>query len=157
MIFPGIAAISMPISAIALLSLRALVLGRMGGRETEFPRRAKRQFVGVLVAGPLLVAIDCLRAFDPVVSLALSATGLFGFVVALADILCVGIGGIYENGIVWNSVAVFYRRVESFARLDPLSVEIATRGRSRRIVSFADPDLADRLVARLETSAKPLP
>lgn len=146
----------LPICAVILFFRRFRLLGRLGLREIAFPNRMQLQFIGILVCAPVLVALCFWRDFDPLVMFALSLTGVFGFSIALCDILLIRSGGVYANGIVWNTVAVFYDSIVSFRQLDPFTIELDGVDSTRRMLVFTDPSLVPLVLSRLESSVNAL-
>jgi len=82
--------------------------------------------------------------------IALSCAGVIAYMVSLSDILFIGIGGLYEKGMVWNSTVVFFDRIRSCARIDPYTIEIQIPLRGRKTFVFSNLELAESLRAKLE-------
>lgn len=157
MIIPLFGLVLLPLSAL-LVGVRAVwVRSLMGRREFAFPRALKFQFVGVLLCAPVLIFLNYVRDFDLIAKIAITGTGVLGFHIALADIVNGHLGGIYENGIVWNGSAVFFRDLDGYVLPDAVSVLLQTRNRERRIIVPESPSVLGRLVAKLETVSAPLP
>ena len=115
------------------------------------------QFIGILVCAPSLIALNFFRDLGLAASFTLSATGVFGFCVALADVFLIRLGGVYENGIVWNTATILYSDVESFARLDPFCIELHEDDLAKRLLVFDDPELVSLVLSRLESASAHLP
>jgi hypothetical protein len=62
----------------------------------------------------------------------------------------IGIGGLYERGMVWHSTVVFFDRVRSFTQIDPYTIEMRIPWRSGKRFAFSDAELADTLRGKLE-------
>lgn len=157
MFIPLAGLVLLPLCAL-LVTVRAVcVRARMGRREFSFPRALKFQFVGILLCTPVLICLNYLRDFEPIAKIAITGTGVLGFYIALVDLINGRLGGIYENGIVWNGSALFYRDLDGYVLPDAVSVLIQTRNRERRIIVPGSAPVLDRLVAKLETVSAPLP
>jgi hypothetical protein len=154
---PVIALALFPPCAVWVIIRRAVLLRKLGSLRSPFPRKAQLQFIGILVCTPVLPLLNFVRHFDALTQFAISGTGLLGFYIALYDLLLVRIGGVYENGILWNAGVAFFSGVASFSRVDPRTVEVVEAGGSRRVFSFPDEASAEAAFASLETSVHPLP
>jgi hypothetical protein len=154
---PAFALAVLPVSVLFFLVRRHFLLKRLGPKSFAFPHRMQFQFIGILVCAPSLIALNFFRDLGLSASIALSATGVFGFCVALADVFLIRVGGVYENGIVWNTAAILYSDVESFARLDPFCIELRESDVARRLLVFDDPELVTLVLSRLESASAHLP
>jgi len=135
MLIPVVALALLPLLS-AVLILRAVSIGRkMGAPLWLLNRRPRLQFLGVLVCSPLLIAVNLLRDFGPVTVFVISLTGLLAFAIALTDLLYSGMMGVYENGIVWNSVSVCFSSVTGFNWVDPYTLSLRITGRSNLLLS----------------------
>jgi len=128
----------------------------MGVCEHGFSRKSNRQFVGILLCSPLLIFLGYWKNFNAVTMIAMSCAGLIAFMVSLSDILFIGIGGLYEKGLVWNSTIVFFDRIRSFRQIDPFTIEIRIALRGRKIFVFSDIELAESMRVKLESYPKHL-
>lgn len=138
------------LGSIVVLVRRFKVLKRMGTCENGFSRKSNRQFAGILLCSPLLIGLGFWRDYGALPLIVISCAGLMAFLVSLSDILFIGIGGLYENGLIWNSTVVFFDRVRSFAQIDPFTIEIQLAWRGRKTFVFSSPELAQSLRAKLE-------
>lgn len=156
-LIPTVALAALPACAVFFLVRRYLLLKKLGPKVVAFPHRMQFQFIGILVCAPSLIALNFFRDLGFTASFMLSATGVFGFCVALADIFLIRLGGVYENGIVWNTATILYSDVESFARLDPFCIELHEADLAKRLLVFDDPALVPIVLSRLESASAHLP
>lgn len=153
---PAIALALFPLCAVWVIIRRALLLRKLGSLRSPFPRKSQLQFIGILVCTPVLPLLIFVRDFDALTQFAISGTGLLGFYIALYDLLLVRIGGIYENGLLWNAGVALFAEVASFSRIDGRSIEVLDAGGNRKAFVFPDEATAVAAYACLETSAHPL-
>ena len=150
MIIPVIAYGILLLGTIVVLFRRLKLFKRMGAREREFSRKSNRQFIGILLCSPLLIVLGYWKQYGSLMMIALSCAGLIAYMVSLSDILFIGIGGLYEKGMVWNTTVVFFDRIRSCAQLDPYTIEIRIPWRSRKVFVFSDTELVKTLYQKLE-------
>jgi hypothetical protein len=156
-LIPAAALMALPFVVVFFLIRRHFLLRSLGSRTVAFPHRMQFQFIGILVCSPSLIALNFVRELGLEATLALSVTGLVGFCVAIADVLLIRVGGVYENGIIWNTAEIRYSDVESFAQLDPFCIELCEVGFVKRLLVFDDPSLVPIVLSRLESSSAHLP
>ena len=156
-LIPAVALMLLPVFVFFFLIRRMFLLRRLGARTVSFPHRMQFQFIGILVCAPSLIALNFLRELGLEASLALSVTGVFGFCIALSDVFLIRVGGVYENGIVWNTATILYSDVESYAQLDPFCIELCEVGFAKRLLVFDDPSFVPLVLSRLESSSAHLP
>lgn len=154
---PIIALALFPPCAAWVVVRRAVLLRRLGAIRSPFPRKAQLQFIGILACTPVLPLLNFARRFDALTQFAICGTGLLGFYIALYDLLLVRIGGIYENGLLWNAGVALFADVASFSRIDPRAIEVTGTDGARRAFAFPDESTADSAYASLETAVHPLP
>jgi len=144
------------LGSVIVLFRRLTLLSRLGKRERGFPRKSKRQFIGVLLCSPLLIALGLWKDYNAITMTALSCTAILAFIVSLSDILFIGIGGLYERGFVWNSTVILFSRIKTFAQKDPYTMEIRTAWRTRKTFVFTDTNLVQSLRVKLEKNQEHL-
>ena len=132
-LIPAVALAVLPLCALFFLIRRRFLLKSLGSRTVAFPHRMQFQFIGILVCAPSLIALNFIRELGIEAAFTLSATGVFGFCIALADVFLIRVGGVYENGIIWNTATILYSDVESFAQLDPFCIELYEVGFVKRL------------------------
>ena len=145
-------AIIIPAAALCLLpACAAVVLLRLrkalGPAIEKFSGKIRLQFIGVILASPLLVSLLFIRSFDPLSTFAIAGTGVIGFYIACQDLFFSRYCGVYARGIVWNGSWIEFVSVESWRRLDPYSLSLLLIGREKRIFAFPDSALLDRVSA----------
>ncbi|MCD1655664.1 hypothetical protein K7J14_13280 [Treponema zuelzerae] len=135
-------------AAVVLLRLRK-ALRAVGPAIEKFSGKIRLQFIGVILASPLLVSLLFIRSFDPLSTFAIAGTGVIGFYIACQDLFFSRYCGVYARGIVWNGSWIEFVSVESWRRLDPYSLSLLLTGREKRIFAFPDSALLDRVSAVL--------
>jgi hypothetical protein len=153
---PLASCVFMVVSVILFPVRRALLLRSLGPCAYSFRGKFRFQFIGVLVSSPLLVVCASVRGFDLPVLVIVSAVGVVLFVLSYRDLLHAGLGGLYENGIVWNGRSLLYADVERSELRDPFSFVITrTKDRGRVLISGSK-EFIDIVYAHIEKESSPL-
>ena len=132
------------------------IVRKMGRHECWLPQRSRRQFVGILVCTLILVILPLVRRYDLLIEVSVCALGVIGFLIALRDILYAHRNGLYENGFIFNGIAVFFADIVSCARIDPDTLVIQTRRHTHHSIVPDNDDTMSVLISHIESSGIPL-
>lgn len=154
----------MPIVALSLLPLSLIVVcaqarrarSSMGTLVEPFPIRPSLQFIGILVAAPVLIALNLIRDFDPLTVFAISGVGVLGFFIACREMAFGRVSGIYDKGIIWNGSAIAFADVDSAVAEDASTILITLRDRAQRRFFSNDSIRIERVLALLRETCPPL-
>jgi len=141
--------------AVAVFRTRTL-LARLGTCEYAIPRSRSPLVPLVLVLSPVLIALTWLRKYDGFAAFAISSAGVFGFTMAMREILRGRHTGVYEKGIIWSGNMVFYASVGGYSRIESSAIVITARDKTEKILTLSDPALLDRVAATLDSRIQPL-
>lgn len=141
--------------AVVIFRTRAL-LGRLGKCEYSIPHSRSPLVLLVLVLSPVLIALTWLRKYDGFAVFAVSSAGVFGFTMALREILRGRHTGVYEKGIIWSGNMVFYASVAEYSRIDDSAIVITAPDKTEKILTLSDSALLDRVAATLDSRLQPL-
>ncbi len=148
-LIPVVGLLCLPVSLVVAFSQAARDRRAMGTLAERFPLRPSLQFIGILAAAPVLIALNFIRDFDLLTVFAITGVGVLGFHIACREMAYGRVSGIYENGIIWNGSAISFDDVGSAAGEDPNTVVITLNDRARRRFFSSDPDRAARVLALL--------
>jgi len=150
------ACLFMTAGAILYTARRFFLLRRLGPREYPFRGKFRYEFIGILLASPLLVVGASLRGHDLPVLVTVSVLGVLLFILSYRDILHIGLGGLYANGVVWNAKFVMYRSIGTLVRPDPCSCVLFSRRSRRLLVITGSSEFIDAVSAHMEKKLPPL-
>ena len=153
---PDIATL-IPVVALSLLPVSFAVVyvqsrrarSSMGSVVETFPLRPSLQFIGILLAAPVLIALNFIRDFDLLTVFAISGVGVLGFYIACREMTFGGVSGVYENGLIWNGSALAFPDVDSAVAEDANTLLITLRDRARRRFFSNDTARIERVLALL--------
>ena len=144
-LLPVISLAFLPVLILFIYVRNLRVLKQLGAVRESFSHKIRYQFVGVLLIAPILIALLFIRKFDFLTSFAICGTGLIGFYIAVHDISCSKRCGVYEKGLVWNGSWVFFSNIDTWERVDPLTITLVMNDRTIKHLSFLEEEPLNRL------------
>ena len=155
-IIPAISFCLLPVCAVILLLQLRVLKKKMGPCEYIFPHKFRMQFIGIMVCAPVLIGLNYFRNFDALTVFAICGVGVLGFYIAFHDILYMSVGGIYENGLIWNSAFLFYDTIDTVSHFEKTTIEIMTKDRNKKCIEFENQKIISQIIEKLKSIGYPL-
>lgn len=149
-IIPIVGLIALPIFALAKFIQFKKIIKKLEQQILVWGNKRSLHFLGVLICMPIVISLNFFRSFDVLTTIAITGSGLLGFIIAFKDIVFSRLNGLYQNALVWQGEPLFFEHIDCVNRIDPYSIEIITKNRIRKIISHRDVQISELI----ETTCK---